>query len=284
MEIMTELYAQLEEQLSEIELKHESLITQARLSYQASEQAMQELKKFVAAYEFKDTKEEIRFFREIKPMFYSKLIYFTRQFEIETKRPDGSQRVLRKYLNRQLANIKRYYEDNDTFYKYYRSGATYMDGAYFTRDKFDILVGFDISYFDCDPNFCTSHDYKAAMLLANEQLVIYLNKALLRLNDKRPDDKTAILEELGLNWAEPKVSLIEMIYALHVVGAFYNVKTRMKADVKDIARFFEVCLNIQLGDSVYRAFYDIRLRKKEPTPFIRKMDHELISYIDQVNG
>ncbi|MHB8207646.1 RteC domain-containing protein [Mucilaginibacter sp.] len=282
MEFVTELYQELEQQLGRIETETGDILEMAKRSYYAVEAVMIRLKTYITGYTFKEPSEEIYFFKELKPLFYARLIYFIRLFEMETNRPDGSERTQRKYLKKQLATIKRYSEENRTFYKYYRSGATYMDGAYFTRDKFDILIGLDVSYFDCDQSFCTSHDYKVAMLLANEQLVAYLNKGLQRLNNRHIDNKITMLEELGLNWAETKTSFVELMYGLQSIGAFYNVKTKAKADIKDIARFFEIVLDMELGN-YYRLYYDIRLRKKEPASFIDKIKISLIKRMNDTD-
>lgn len=282
MEPITLLYQQLEEELDRIESETSDILARAKLSYHAVENSMTELKAFISTHTFKSPSEEIYFFKELKPKFYSKLIYYIRLFEIETKRPEGSERTQKKYLKRQLAGIERFSEDNRNFYKYYRSGAEYMDKAYFTRDQFDILIGLDVSYFDCDQSFCTSHDYKVAMILANELLGIYLNRRLHGLNGNPVDDKATPLEELGLSWAESKAAIVEFIYALSSVGAFYNSKTKEKADVKDIAKFFEIALNINLGN-IYRVFYDIRLRKKEPTVFINKIQQGLSKWINELD-
>ncbi|RKR80693.1 RteC protein [Mucilaginibacter gracilis] len=282
METVIELYEQLKRKLMDIELTATNILELAKLSYQAVETSMIQLKAFVITYTFKDTAEEIYFFRELKPGFYSRMIYYIRLFEIETNKPDGSDRAQRKYFKKKLGGIKTYSEENIPFYKYYRSGARHMDIAYFTRDKFDILIGIDVSYFDCDPAFCTSHDYKVAMLLANEQLIAYLNKALQKLSGQYSDSKINVLEDLGLNWAETKTAFVELMYGLQSLGAFYNVKTKAKADINDIARFFEVVLGIDLGN-YYRLYYDIRLRKKEPTTFIDKLKQSLIKRMNETD-
>jgi hypothetical protein len=282
MESVNSLYQQLAQQLEQIETEKTDVLEIAKLSYQAVEASMIKLKAFITAYTFKESSEEVYFFKELKPKFYSRLIYYIRLFEIETNKPDGAESARKKYLKKQLSAIKKYTEDNQHFYKYYRSAAVYMDETYFTRNKFDLLIGFDTSYFDYDQSFCTSHDYKVAMLLANEQLATYLNKALLQPDGSYADNKTAMLEELGLNWTESKAAIVEFVYALSSVGAFYNSKTKEKADVKDIARFFEIALNINLGN-IYRVFYDIRLRKKEPTVFINKIQQGLSKWINELD-
>jgi len=281
MEFVTDLYRKLDDQLGKIELETADILTIAKQSYHAVESAMGQLKTFITSYTFRNAAEEIYFFKELKPKFYSKLIYFMRLFEVETNRPEGSIRTQRKYLYKRLDTIKRFSKENITFYKYYRSGASYMDAAYFTRDKFDILIGLDVSYFDCDQSFCTSHDLKAATLLANEELVVYLNKGLLRLNcDYQPGNKVSMLEELGLTWAETKAAFVELMYGLHDQGAFYNTKTKQRADIKDIARFFEIVCDMDLGN-YYRTFQELSIRKKGRTVFLDKIKDGVIKRMNE---
>ena len=46
---------------------------------------------------------EIDFFKKTKPKFVSKLIYYNEIYKIETRKPYGGERVLRKYLQKQLS-------------------------------------------------------------------------------------------------------------------------------------------------------------------------------------
>ena len=283
MEYTTEIYNHLETQLNEIELEAANVLDEARQSYHAVEAALKKIREFIADYTFENPAEEIRFFKEIKPKFYSKLIYYVRLFETETNRPQGSVKSQKKYFLKRLATIKRYSEDNQTFYKYYRSGASYMDGRYFLRDKVDLLIGFDVSYFDGDPQFCTSHDYALAMLLANEEMVKYLNRSLQQLAPAPDHQQTeSLLQELSLGWADSKAAFIELLYALQTAGVFYNTKNKSRADIKQIARFFELALGIELGN-YYRTFQEIRIRKKGRTSFLDRIREMLIRRMDDTD-
>src|SRR5690606_42106192 len=76
---------------------------------------------------FKTDAEEIKFFKEIKPQFTSKLIYYNTIFKIEMKRPNGGNRIVKKYYNNELIKLKAFFDNELEFYKYYRSGSTYLD-------------------------------------------------------------------------------------------------------------------------------------------------------------
>ena len=54
------------------------------------------------------TPEEIKFFKEVKPQFTSKLIYYNQIYQIERKKPSGGDRILKKYYNNELAKLKEY--------------------------------------------------------------------------------------------------------------------------------------------------------------------------------
>jgi len=282
MESIRERYKQLEKELDDIEHIAISKIEKSKASFKACEKAMTELKTFLADYVFKDVAEEIYFFKELKPKFYCKLIYYVRLFEIETERPIGPARTQRKYLNKCITSIKRYTHDNSGFYKYYRSGAAYLDADYFTREKYDIMIGFDLSYFDCDQSFCTNHDYTVATLLANELLITYLDAELLKLKGEQTNLKSSVSEEFGLNWGDTKAAFIELLYGLQTLGVFYNSKTRTKADISQVARFFETVLGLDLGN-YYRTFQEIRIRKKGRTAFLDKLREQLIERMDETD-
>ena len=64
----------------------------------------------------------MRFFRETKPLFYSRYIYFISVYNFEMLRPIGSNEVFKDYIKREQADISRFFAHNQQFYQYYRSG------------------------------------------------------------------------------------------------------------------------------------------------------------------
>lgn len=75
-------------------------------------QKLEEIKKYIKKNGFKDDEEEILFFKQLKPQLVSKLIYFNSIYKIETKRPRGGDKTIKKYLNVELSKIKRYFDAN----------------------------------------------------------------------------------------------------------------------------------------------------------------------------
>src|SRR5690554_7780832 len=117
---------------------------------------LSELKAYVLKRGFKNIDEEIRFFKYQKPVILSKLIYYNAIYKIETKKPYGAKRI-RKYLKKELKKLKRFFDNNLDFYKYYRSNNSYLDEKLFVRRKHDIKLCLDTYYFQSDHSFNTSN-------------------------------------------------------------------------------------------------------------------------------
>ncbi|WP_432671726.1 RteC domain-containing protein [Flavobacterium sp. SM2513] len=235
---------------------------------------LEKLKNFFLQYKFENKKEEIQFFREIKPQFASKLIYYNEIYNIEAKKPFGAAKVQRKYYNNELAKLNVFFDENSQFYEYFRTGNRCFDKKYFRRGKFDIKLNRDSCYFQTDHSFSTSHDFKVAKILANEQLKTYIQDRRAALH-KHLKKRSAGRDKNALQWTASKVALTELIYALHSEGVFNNGAS----DLKDITAFFESTFDVDLGQ-FHRTFLDIRSRTSERTKFLNGLRDKLITRMD----
>ena len=71
---------------------------------------------------FKDERQEINFFKNIKPQILGKLIYNNKVFRIETTCPVSAGRIHQSYFENQLKILKSEYKEsisNEDFYRYY---------------------------------------------------------------------------------------------------------------------------------------------------------------------
>lgn len=264
-------YTELSEQLNFIELEIDDTILYCAKSVEIILKSIHKVKDIIVKSGFKTEQEEINFFKELKPQFTSKLIYYNSLYKIETKKPFGSSRIMKKYYNNELDKLKRYFDNNLDFYKYYRTGSCYLDYKYFVRGKFDIKLSLDNYYFETDLNFTTSHDFKIAKILANDLLQLYLENQLVTLEHKEDKTKSQRNPNAKLTWTGSKVSLTELIYALQSEGIFNNGT----ADLKNIAEYFEEIFNIDLGQ-YRRTFLEIRLRKDNRAKFLSSLQEKLI--------
>ena len=269
------LLANLNEQLNFIDLEIDNEIKRCEKAIDITLKAKENLRSLILKSQFKSQDEEIQFFKEIKPQLTSKIIYYNTILKIEMKKPNGGNRILKKYYNNELIKLKAFFDNELEFYKYYRSGNSYLDYKYFLRGKFDVKLALSSYYFETDTSFSTSHDYKVAKILANDLIQLYLENQLIMIDNKDASEKSQRKPNIKLMWTSPKVSLIELIYALHSEGVFNNGT----ADLKDVAEYFEYIFEIDLGQ-YRRTFHEIRARKVDRTKFIMTLNDTLSKRMD----
>lgn len=269
------LLSKLNEQLNFTDLEIDDPILRSENALNVIVNSIEKLKEIFEKEKIKSQEYEIDFFKNIKPKFTSKLIYYNAIFKIETKKPHGGERILKKYLNNELDKLKRYFDNNLDFYKYYRTGSNYLDHKYFTRGKFDIKLALDSFYFEVDHTFSTSHDFKVAKIMAHDLIQVYLEDKLLMIENREPKEKSQVNPKVKQNWTGSKVALIELLYALHTEGVFNNGAS----DLKDVAEYFENIFNIDLGQ-YHRAFLEIRMRKSDQTKFLNGLKEKLVKRME----
>lgn len=212
----TETLYKLETEINDLEIEADHSIQRIEAVIGIILKCLSEVKKYVLNRGFKNIGEEIHFFKYQKPTIVSKLIYYNAIYKIETKKPYGS-KPIKKYLNDELRKLKRYFDNNLEFYKYYRTNNSFIDDKLFVRGKHDIKLSLDTFYFEADHSFSTSHDYKVAKIIANDLIQVYLED---QLHNTAYRDKSTDLPKL--NWTGSKTAMIELIYALYSQGVFDN--------------------------------------------------------------
>lgn len=260
----------LNEQLNFIDLEIDDQIKKCEQAITIILKSIKAVKKMILKTNFKSSGEEIQFFKDVKPQFTSKLIYYNQIYKIERKKPSGGNRILKKYYNSELSKLKAFFDKELDFYQYFRSGNTYLDYKYFIRGEFDIKLALDSYYFETDASFATSHDFKVATILANDLIQLYIENQLLMIEKKEILENSQRTPNVKLTWTSSKVALIELLYALHTEGVFNNGA----ADLKDIAEYFEHIFEIDLGQ-YRRVFLEIRARKSDRTKFLITLNDSL---------
>ncbi|WP_254528225.1 MULTISPECIES: RteC domain-containing protein [unclassified Sphingobacterium] len=247
-----ETYLKLETEIQELEIENDNPVQRTEAIIYRIVECLSEIKDYVLKRGFTNVDEEIRFFKYQKPVIVSKLIYYNAIYKIETRKPYGAKRI-RKYLKKELKKLKRFFDNNIDFYKYYRSNNSFLDEKMFVRGKHDIKLWLDTYYFQSDQSFSTSHDYKVAKIMANDLIQVYLEDQLYCTYKRLFIKRTAIS---GLNWTGSKAALTELIYSLYYQSVLDNGNT----DIRLIAEYFENAFNIDLGN-FYHTYLEIRNRK-----------------------
>jgi hypothetical protein len=259
-EFSDQLHGTLTAELEIIARENEELIARATKSLVSVRLAINQLKDFVYQYKFSNSKEEITFFKEIKPVFVSQYYYYQKVFSIKINEPLESRESRLAYYFDQLEKMQEFVKEHVEFYSYCLSNSTNLDERYFTRG--------DNSFksIELDTRFATGYDLVLANILANRLITEHLQNLISSLDSDIPS---------SLTWTGTKTGLIEIIYSLHAMGAINNGK----ADIKQVATSFESFFNISLGNW-YRHFQEIRLRKNNRTNFLDQMRENLTKRLD----
>ncbi|SFS46047.1 RteC domain-containing protein [Lutibacter maritimus] len=264
--------ATLEKDLKNIQSKNYEIVTTSEESVHLIRNSLSEFRNFIISNGFNSEEDEIDFFKNIKPKVVSKLIYYGKLFQIESKRPKGSAKTQKKYFENQISKCQEYFNENHLFYLYFKGGETYSDEQYFLRNNKNIRTQFDCSGSFIDDFFSTSLDSTYSKFIAYEMLIQYFHFEIDKLSS---NNGISLSLNSGLTWTGRKISLIELTYALEGLGVINNGNT----DIKEIARGMELLFNIDLGD-YYRAFLEIKGRKLNNTKFIDTLKSNLLSRIE----
>ena len=237
----------------------------------------EELREYTHKYDFRDDEEEIYFFKNIKPLILSKLIYYNDIYTLELRKPNGNKEVVKEYYKKKQTAITDFCNNNLDFYQYYRSKATHLDRYYFLRGHENYKLCHNCGLLDKDPLFSTCCDHRVAKMLAYDMLEIYLQQ---RLQDVERievvETSRASLPDNPFRWTGTKVAAIELGYAIYAAGVLNNGN----ADIKEIMTYIEASFKIDLGD-YYRTYLTIRERKRDRTAFLNSLIEKLLRKMDE---
>jgi len=210
------------------------------------------LHSIVNAVGFQSNLEEIEFFKRIKPKFYSKKIFLVEQFNIISNIPEETTIKILAYYKKEISFLRRYFNQNQFIYQYYRSAESALDEKYFLRNtRVSVFPALNF------PEFETNGDYIFAKFLAYEELRRFLLGRIKKVenesNSLLAKQITAVSSQM---WTDEKVNLVELAYGLYFMGSINNGN----ADILEIVALLEDSFKIELG-GVYRSFIDISRRK-----------------------
>lgn len=270
------LMAELEHKLKIIHSETQEPIRYAELAIRRLVEILESLKTKFLAHQFQDKSEEIDFFRNIKPRFAAWLIYYNDIYNIETAKPFGTKKMIRRYYGAELIKLQLFFNENREFYKYVRTDNRSLDGKYFRRGRQDIRHTLDSFYLQADQRFSTSHDYRLARMMANDKIKSYLEDQISRLEQKVESGMP--LNAKAQKWTGSKVALVELVYALHAEGVFNDGTSGLK----EVVAFFESAFSVDLGQ-FNRTFLEIRTRKSERTKFLNALREKLVLRMDDAD-
>ncbi|QPH38656.1 RteC domain-containing protein [Pedobacter endophyticus] len=248
-----QLYLEMTAKLHAVKQEPISDLTRFSSSLDIIEKYITRLNALVNQLGFPSEMDEILFFKETKPKFYSCKILIVEQFNILSNIPIDTDEAIRSYYVREIDFLRRYFEQNKFLYQYYLNNQTAMDQEYFLIKNKQNLPALKYDEFD------TNVDYTFAKFRAYEQLREFL-LTRIRLIYNNPDSSLYhfLARNSQLKWTDDKISLVELAYGIYFMGSLNNGK----ADISQVVDILERSLNIDLGVA-YRKFIDISRRKNK---------------------
>ena len=268
LEYITNLRKQTDELIENIESSNTNVLKKSLEASRVLAESFDKLKQFILSYKFQDEMEEINFFKEIKPKFCYRLIYYRKIYNIEMNRPAGANKQ-KEYLSEELNEINKYNMKRLDFIRYYRSGASHLDSLYFLRGKMDTEQYLETFYFELDPNFSTNCDFKVAKILSNDMLSAYLMQEIELLNANGLTPFHFGFPATKLTWKGTKTELMEQLYSWDSDNSFGDVPLTQLSD------YIQKVFNIQLDKNLSRSFSDMKIRNV-PTPFLDNLKNALL--------
>lgn len=223
---------------------------------------------------FRNIEEEIKFFKVVKQIPQSQLIFYLQLRNFELVFP--VEQIMRKTeVFKKLEEINQFFIGHLEFCKYLELEQEYLDEYYFTRKFVERNeLSTQQTYF-IDREFYTSHDVVLSEINANHMILEYLQ------TEKRRLEHSAQLpvEKSNLEWTDSKAALTELIYALHTNGSI----NKGKIDLISIASVFEGIFNVKL-DNIYKTYSEIKSRKTGRTKFLNELTWKFEQKLNKEEG
>ena len=168
----TPFFIDFENELTSLKESCNNIIHLAKRIIYFVEAKLENLNDWLRNYKFQNAEDEIIFFKDLKPKFISKLIYYKAVLDIESEAP-VSKKQTKKHYEKALCKINQYSKKNKEFYSYYRSGSTYKDKDYFIRTEHKPKLDNDCFALHYDTRLCTEKYFEVGKIIANDLLIEY---------------------------------------------------------------------------------------------------------------
>ena len=238
------------------------------------QQSLNKLQDTVTRQAFHGAEDEGHYYKQVKPFFVSRVIFYSRAYDIEVGRPGSGKKDIKNYLRKNLAHVRSVFTENQFIYRYLRSGSTFLDDRLFISPAAGSTpspLGLDIP---SELAFPLGFDRVVSRIRAAELLEKHLEGQLEEL--LRPG-LAGTQAAPHITWTDSKTGLIELAYALQSAGVLNNGKI----DLKEIVDCLSAMFNTQLGNYP-RTFQEILARKTGYTNLIDKLRDKLLLRIQKI--
>lgn len=275
MKLAEEIIEKFTNQMDSLNVKNDEPLKSANQGIALCSKTLSQLKNTVENREFKSLASEIHFFKTIKSIPMSYLIYFTELRTCELQKPKAGVRYQINFLEKELKKINKFFYRNSDFVYYMELGHTYLDHQFFARKNSPDFPVSPLGNYYQFPDFSTSHDLLWSKVKGMNKLIHYIRKTMERIQPEKPKVKDSSKNRI-LEWTAPKTALIELIYALYSVNSINHGG----ADLRMITASFEDLFNVKLNQ-VYKTYSEMKERRGSQTKFLDELSMHLKHKMDK---
>ncbi len=260
--------------VSNIEQSSASILDCANKIIIRSRNILNTFKKCILKNDFKETDDEIHFFKDTKQIPLIPLIYYSEIRSFELQFPKVNRKTQEKFVGTKMRKLNRFFTHNLDFVQYVDNGLTHFDLQFYTRNFLDFYHITSSDFYFQDPEFTTPRDMLLGKVKANKMLVQYLQERL-----EQPKNGHINSHHNGANkslkWTASKTGLTELIYALHCNRVINNGNV----EIKEIVASLQKVIQFDLGD-FYKIYSEIKSRKISRTKFLDDLSAGLITQMN----
>ncbi len=124
---------ELQNELDSIQHTALNIIKQSDLSIILCRNLLLKFKKYIVKNKFASVNSEIEFFKQIKQIPFSNLVYFSELRSFETQFPRGNLEAQKKTINEKISKLNRFFIYNMDFVQYIEQDQVYLDDHYLQK-------------------------------------------------------------------------------------------------------------------------------------------------------
>jgi hypothetical protein len=244
------------------------------------EQAISELRQFVKNEHFQNDKEEIEFFKNVRPGILALRIEQGLRYNLTVNKPISTNALQLKYYEEELRALESFFRMNNFYYQYYKNGFTELDTLYFLRNAGPLTVPL-AEVTEWDSEFSTPMSFLFSKFIAYERMQYFLLEQMsMLINPSITHRVKSNDDNMELKWTGDVINLIELAYGIWLTGQINNGNVSLN----QIVRWLEKNLSVSIG-IVQRRFAEIERRKRlSITKFIDQMREAILKKIDKGNS
>ncbi len=129
-----QLFIQYEKMLGEIEAcraEKQDSMKEIESCFHLAQHYWGQVEQVIEEYVFSSSKEEIEYYKEVKPLFKSHIEYYNLLYHAELFRPSGDTADITEFWIKEQQRLHRFILDNSDFYDYYKTKSSDRDELYF---------------------------------------------------------------------------------------------------------------------------------------------------------